>query len=44
MNGENAYVYYISPAQVNVLTPSDLAPGAVQVKVTSGGVTSASVA
>jgi uncharacterized protein (TIGR03437 family) len=42
MNGENAYVYYISPAQVNVLTPSDLAPGAVQVKVTSGGVTSAS--
>ncbi len=27
MNGENAYVYYISPNQVNVLTPPDLAPG-----------------
>ena len=44
MNGENAYVYYISPAQVNVLTPPDLATGPVQVKVTSGGVTSASFA
>jgi uncharacterized protein (TIGR03437 family) len=42
MNGENAYVYYISPAQVNVLTPPDLAVGPVQVKVTTGGVTSAS--
>jgi len=31
MNGENAYVYYISPSQVNVLTPPDLAPGPVQV-------------
>jgi uncharacterized protein (TIGR03437 family) len=42
MNGENAYVYYISPTQINVLTPPDLAPGTVQVKVTNGGVTSAS--
>jgi uncharacterized protein (TIGR03437 family) len=42
MNGENAYVYYISPAQVNVLTPPNLASGSVQVKVTTGGVTSAS--
>ena len=41
MNGENAYVYYISPVQINVLTPSDLAPGPVTVKVTSGGTTSA---
>jgi uncharacterized protein (TIGR03437 family) len=41
MNGESAYVYYISPVQVNVLTPPDLAPGPVTVKVTSGGITSA---
>jgi uncharacterized protein (TIGR03437 family) len=41
MNGENAYVYYISPSQVNVLTPSDLAPGPVQVVVTSAGMASA---
>ena len=33
---------YISPTQVNVLTPSDLASGTVQVKVTNGGVASAS--
>jgi len=38
MNGESAYVYYISPTQINILTPPDLAPGPVQVKVTSGGV------
>jgi len=41
MNGENAFVYYISPNQVNVLTPPDLAPGPVQVTVTTGGMTSA---
>lgn len=41
MNGENAYVYYISPIQVNVLTPADLKSGPVQVQVTSGGTTSA---
>jgi len=37
MNGENAYVYSISPGQVRVLTPPDLAPGPVQLKVTTGG-------
>ena len=41
MNGENAYMYYASPAQVNVLTPPDLASGPVQVKVATGGATSA---
>ncbi len=41
MNGENAYVYYVSPTQVNVLTPPDLAPGLVQVQVTNGGTQSA---
>ena len=41
MNGENAFVYYVSPGQVNVLTPPDLAPGPAQVTVTTGGMTSA---
>jgi uncharacterized protein (TIGR03437 family) len=40
MNGESACVYYISSTQLNVLTPPDLAPGPVQVQVTSGGITS----
>jgi uncharacterized protein (TIGR03437 family) len=42
MNGESTYVYYISPSQVNVLTPPDLAAGPVQVKVAYNGVTVAS--
>ena len=33
MNGENAYVYYISGTQINVLTPPDLAAGPLQVVV-----------
>ena len=33
MNGKNAYVYYISANQLNVLTPPDLGTGAVQVQV-----------
>ena len=37
MNGESTFIYYISPSQVNVLTPPDLAAGSVQVKVTSNG-------
>ncbi len=41
MNGENAFVFYISPNQVNVLTPPDLAPGPVQVALTTGGTASA---
>jgi uncharacterized protein (TIGR03437 family) len=41
MNGENAFVYYISPNQVNVLTPPDLALGPVQVTMTTGGMPSA---
>jgi uncharacterized protein (TIGR03437 family) len=40
MNGESAYVYYIGPNQINVLTPPDLAPGAVQVVVTVSTVSS----
>lgn len=41
VNGKSAYVYYISPAQVNILTPPDSMPGTVVVQVTSGGVPSA---
>jgi len=41
INGVNAYVYYISPQQVNVLLPPGLAPGLVQVQVTNNGAKSA---
>ncbi len=37
VNGVNAFVYYISPKQINVLTPPNLAPGPVQVVVTNQG-------
>ncbi len=39
-NGKAAYVYYISPTQVNVLTPPDAMQGEVQVQLTSAGFTS----
>src|SRR5579863_10471903 len=29
VNGKNAYVYYISPTQINILTPPDATQGAV---------------
>jgi uncharacterized protein (TIGR03437 family) len=41
VNGKPAYVYYISPVQVNVLTPLDGTEGPVQVQVTNGGAASA---
>src|SRR5450759_2484418 len=40
VNGKAAYVYYISPSQVNVLTPPDAMQGAVPVQLTSAGFTS----
>jgi uncharacterized protein (TIGR03437 family) len=40
MNSESAYVYYIGPNQIDVLTPPDLAPGPVQVVVTVATVSS----
>jgi uncharacterized protein (TIGR03437 family) len=40
VNGKPAYVYFISPAQVNILTPPDALPSSVQVQVTVGGVQS----
>jgi uncharacterized protein (TIGR03437 family) len=35
-----AYVYYVSPGQVNIVVP-DVSPGAVQIQVTNAGITSA---
>ena len=37
VNGKAAYVYYISPKQIDVLTPADTATGTVQVVVTNNG-------
>ena len=42
VNGKSAYVYYISPTQINVLTPPDAMTGPVQVNVTNNGATSSS--
>lgn len=42
LNGEKAFVYYISPGQVNILTPPDLKTGPVTVQVTNTGAASAS--
>jgi uncharacterized protein (TIGR03437 family) len=39
VNGKAASVYYISPTQLNVLTPADAALGPVQVQVTYAGQT-----
>jgi len=41
VNGNPAYVYFISPAQVNVLTPLDSTTGPVAVEVNNGGAASA---
>ena len=41
VNGKAAYVYYVSPKQIDVLTPVDTATGPVNVIVTSNGLTSA---
>jgi uncharacterized protein (TIGR03437 family) len=44
VNGKSAYVYYISPTQVNILTPPDAMTGPVQVVATNNGTVSASFA
>jgi uncharacterized protein (TIGR03437 family) len=41
VNGRSGYVEYISPTQVNILTPPDALQGTVQVLMSSGGVNSA---
>ncbi|MGA3019936.1 MAG: SBBP repeat-containing protein, partial [Bryobacteraceae bacterium] len=40
VDGKAAYVYYISPTQLNVLSPADTAVGPVPVQVTYAGKTS----
>ena len=40
VNGKNAFLYYINPTQINILTPPDALPGSVQAQVTNNGVTS----
>jgi uncharacterized protein (TIGR03437 family) len=40
VNGKNAFVYYISPTQLNILTPPDALPTSVPVQVTVRGVAS----
>jgi len=40
VNGKNAFVYYISPTQLNILTPPDALPASVPVQVTVRGVAS----
>ena len=41
VNGKAAFVYYISPTQVNILTPPDAMPSTVTVQVANNGQTSA---
>jgi uncharacterized protein (TIGR03437 family) len=43
VNGKGAYLYYISPTQVNILTPPDAMSGNVPVQLTINGVASPSV-
>ncbi len=43
VDGKPAYVYYISPGQINALTPADFTLGPVQVTTSNQGLTSASV-
>jgi uncharacterized protein (TIGR03437 family) len=40
VNGKPAYIYYVSPTQVNALTPLDSTTGSVQVTLTNGSNTS----
>ncbi len=41
INGKPAYVYFISPGQINVLSPVDATQGGVQVQVSNNGLASA---
>ena len=41
VNGKGAYVYYISPAQIDIVTPPDPLAGPIQVVVTNNGAASA---
>jgi uncharacterized protein (TIGR03437 family) len=41
INGQNAYIWYISPTQINVLTPPEVVSGSVNVAVANAGRVSA---
>ncbi len=41
VNGKSAYTFYVSPSQINALTPPDTIDGSVDVVVTNNGVSSA---
>jgi uncharacterized protein (TIGR03118 family) len=41
INGEPAFVSYISPTQINALVPAELAPGPVKIQVSNHGLASA---
>ncbi len=41
VNGKSVFLYYISPTQINILTPPDAMSGPVQVQVTNNGTTTA---
>jgi uncharacterized protein (TIGR03437 family) len=43
INGEPAFVSYISPTQINFLIPSDLDPGPVEIRTANNGLISAPV-
>jgi uncharacterized protein (TIGR03437 family) len=42
VNGKTAFVYYISPTQINILTPPDAMTGPLPVQVTNNGAIAAS--
>ena len=44
VNGQSAFVYYVSPAQINILTPPETMAGAVQIVVSNNGTVSSSFA
>jgi uncharacterized protein (TIGR03118 family) len=44
VNGEAAYISYVSPMQLNFLTPADIPAGPAQIQVTNNGEVSAVVA
>jgi uncharacterized protein (TIGR03437 family) len=44
VNGEPAYISYVSPMQVNFLVPTDIAQGPAQIQLTNNGEISAAVA
>ena len=41
VNGESAYIYYVSPTQLNVLTPVDLTAGTAKIQVNNNSLVSA---